>query len=128
MRRIEEGAREVPAPSEGHGGDQRREVHDQQDNEETRTEAMEAADDQMPQRQADVSTPEMDEEVPPANPMPSPPTPEAVRQITNWLRDDPRRYLDAPVGGPLEAGQPDDPRAARQQGEEEPENVWAGLN
>ena len=59
--------------------------------------------------------------------MPSPPTPEAVRQITNLLRDDPHRYRDAPVGGPQEAGQADDPQS-QQQGSEEMENVWADFN
>ena len=117
----------MSAHGEERGGGQQQEVRDQQGNEEPGTETMEAAFDQVPQRQADVSTPEMDEEAPPANPMPSLPTPEAARQITNLLRDDPRRYRDAPVDGPQEAGQVDDPQS-QQQGSEEMENVGADLN
>ena len=127
MRRIEEGAQEMSAQSEERGDGRLQEMRDQQGNEDTGTETMEAALDQVPQRQADVSTPEMDEEAPPANPMPTLPAQEAARQITNLLRDDPRRYRDSAVDGPQGDRQVDGPQS-QQQADMDVENVWAGLN
>ena len=117
----------MSAQSEERGDGRLQEMRDQQGNEETGTETMEAALDQVPQRQADVSTPEMDEEAPPADPMPSLPAQEAARQITNLLRDDPRRYADSAVDGPQGDGQVDG-QQSQQQADMDVENVWAGLN
>ena len=126
MRRIEHATLEISAQDNERADEGPQREADQQGGEEEGAQASGSALDQAPRRQGEISTPEVDEEAAPADPMPALSEEAAARRVAALLREDPRRP-EGPAADELQGGEQVRDPQGQQQDDMEVDNVWAGL-